>query len=79
METANCHPQRSAGLNEWHCAVPKIRESFFDRLQERFPKNRADMKHQVMIEKYPLSRVAEAYEQMNSGKVRFCAMLTMVE
>jgi D-arabinose 1-dehydrogenase-like Zn-dependent alcohol dehydrogenase len=30
-----------------------------------------------MIEKYPLSRVAEAYEQMMSGKVRFRAVLTM--
>jgi D-arabinose 1-dehydrogenase-like Zn-dependent alcohol dehydrogenase len=30
-----------------------------------------------MIEKYPLSRVAEAYEQMHSGKVRFRVMLTM--
>jgi D-arabinose 1-dehydrogenase-like Zn-dependent alcohol dehydrogenase len=29
-----------------------------------------------MIEKYPLSRVAEAYEQMMSGKVRFRAVLT---
>jgi len=32
-----------------------------------------------MIEKYPLSRVAEAYEQMNSGKARFRAVLTMDE
>ena len=30
-----------------------------------------------MIEKYPLSRVAEAYEQMHSGKARFRAVLTM--
>jgi len=30
-----------------------------------------------MIEKYPLSRVAEAYEQMHSGKVRFLVVLTM--
>jgi len=30
-----------------------------------------------MIEKYPLSRVAEAYEQMNSGKARFRVVLTM--
>jgi len=30
-----------------------------------------------MIEKYPLSRVAEAYERMHSGKVRFRAVLTM--
>src|SRR6059036_3979813 len=30
-----------------------------------------------MIEKYPLSRVAEAYEQMHSGKVRFRAVLTI--
>jgi D-arabinose 1-dehydrogenase-like Zn-dependent alcohol dehydrogenase len=30
-----------------------------------------------MIEKFPLSRVAEAYEQMRSGKVRFRAVLTM--
>src|SRR2546423_1977321 len=32
-----------------------------------------------MIEKYPLSRVAEAYEQMHSGKVRFRVVLTMNE
>ena len=32
-----------------------------------------------MIEKYPLSRVADAYEQMLSGKVRFRAVLTMGE
>src|SRR6266550_1166056 len=32
-----------------------------------------------MIEKYPLSRVAEAYERMHSGKVRFRAVLTMSE
>ena len=30
-----------------------------------------------MIEKYPLDRVAEAYEQMHSGKVRFRVVLTM--
>jgi D-arabinose 1-dehydrogenase-like Zn-dependent alcohol dehydrogenase len=30
-----------------------------------------------MIEKYPLSSVAEAYEQMHSGKARFRAVLTM--
>jgi D-arabinose 1-dehydrogenase-like Zn-dependent alcohol dehydrogenase len=30
-----------------------------------------------MIEKYPLNRVAEAYEQMHSGKVRFRVVLTM--
>ena len=30
-----------------------------------------------MIEKYPLSQVAEAYEQMESGKVRFRVVLTM--
>jgi len=30
-----------------------------------------------MIEKFPLSRVAEAYEQMVTGKVRFRAVLTM--
>jgi D-arabinose 1-dehydrogenase-like Zn-dependent alcohol dehydrogenase len=30
-----------------------------------------------MIETYPLSRVAEAYEQMHSGKARFRAVLTM--
>ncbi len=30
-----------------------------------------------MIEKYPLSRVAEAYEQMHSGKVRFRVVLTI--
>ena len=29
-----------------------------------------------MIEKYPLDRVAEAYEQMRSGKVRFRVVLT---
>ena len=29
-----------------------------------------------MIEKYPLARVAEAYEQMHSGKPRFCVVLT---
>ena len=29
-----------------------------------------------MIEKYPLSRVREAYEQMHSGKVRFRVVLT---
>ena len=32
-----------------------------------------------MIEKYPLSRVAEAYEQMHSGKVRFRVVLIMGE
>jgi propanol-preferring alcohol dehydrogenase len=30
-----------------------------------------------MIEKYPLSRVAEAYEQIHSGKVRFRVVLSM--
>jgi D-arabinose 1-dehydrogenase-like Zn-dependent alcohol dehydrogenase len=30
-----------------------------------------------MIEKYPLDRVAEAYEQMHGGKVRFRVVLTM--
>ena len=30
-----------------------------------------------IIEKYPLTRVAEAYEQMHSGKVRFRVVLTM--
>jgi D-arabinose 1-dehydrogenase-like Zn-dependent alcohol dehydrogenase len=30
-----------------------------------------------MIEKYPLSRVAEAYDRMHSGKVRFRAVLMM--
>ena len=30
-----------------------------------------------MIEKYPLERVAEGYEQMSSGKVRFRVVLTM--
>ena len=30
-----------------------------------------------MIEKFPLSRVAEAYEQMDGGKARFRAVLTM--
>jgi D-arabinose 1-dehydrogenase-like Zn-dependent alcohol dehydrogenase len=29
-----------------------------------------------MIEKYPLDRVAEAYEQMHSGRVRFRVVLT---
>ena len=29
-----------------------------------------------MIEKYPIDRVAEAFEQMHSGKVRFHAVLT---
>jgi alcohol dehydrogenase/propanol-preferring alcohol dehydrogenase len=32
-----------------------------------------------MIEKYPLSKVAAAYEQMHSGKVRFRVVLTMDE
>lgn len=32
-----------------------------------------------MIEKFPLSRVAEAYERMHSGKVRFRVVLTMTE
>jgi D-arabinose 1-dehydrogenase-like Zn-dependent alcohol dehydrogenase len=30
-----------------------------------------------MIEKYPLSRVAEGYEQMHGGKVHFRVVLTM--
>ena len=30
-----------------------------------------------MIEKYPLDRVSEAYDQMSSGKVRFRVVLTM--
>jgi len=30
-----------------------------------------------MIEKYPLSKVSQAYEQMHSGKVRFRVVLTM--
>jgi D-arabinose 1-dehydrogenase-like Zn-dependent alcohol dehydrogenase len=30
-----------------------------------------------MIEKYPLEKAAEAYEQMISGKVRFLVVLTM--
>ena len=30
-----------------------------------------------MVEKFPLSRVADAYEHMNSGKVRFRSVLTM--
>jgi D-arabinose 1-dehydrogenase-like Zn-dependent alcohol dehydrogenase len=30
-----------------------------------------------MIEKYSLSRVAEAYEQMHSGKARLRVVLTM--
>jgi D-arabinose 1-dehydrogenase-like Zn-dependent alcohol dehydrogenase len=32
-----------------------------------------------MIEKYPLNKVADAYEQMHSGKVRFRVVLTMEE
>src|SRR5437588_1289703 len=32
-----------------------------------------------MIEKFPLNRAAEAYEQMHSGKVRFRVALTMQE
>src|SRR5438309_6563533 len=32
-----------------------------------------------MIEKFPLNRAAEAYEQMHSGKVRFRVVLTMQE
>jgi propanol-preferring alcohol dehydrogenase len=31
-----------------------------------------------MIEKFPLTRAGEAYERMNTGKVRFRAVLTMV-
>ena len=31
-----------------------------------------------MIEKYPLEKVAEAYDQMISGRVRFRVVLTMV-
>jgi D-arabinose 1-dehydrogenase-like Zn-dependent alcohol dehydrogenase len=30
-----------------------------------------------MIEEYPLSRAAEAYERMMSGKARFRVVLTM--
>ena len=30
-----------------------------------------------MIEKYPLDRVSEAYEQMHSGRVRFRVVLSM--
>jgi D-arabinose 1-dehydrogenase-like Zn-dependent alcohol dehydrogenase len=30
-----------------------------------------------MIEKYPLGRVAEAYQQMHGGKVRFRVVLMM--
>jgi D-arabinose 1-dehydrogenase-like Zn-dependent alcohol dehydrogenase len=30
-----------------------------------------------VIEKFPLSRVSEAYEHMHSGKVRFRVVLTM--
>jgi D-arabinose 1-dehydrogenase-like Zn-dependent alcohol dehydrogenase len=30
-----------------------------------------------MIEKYPLSQVSQAYEQMHSGKARFRVVLTM--
>jgi D-arabinose 1-dehydrogenase-like Zn-dependent alcohol dehydrogenase len=30
-----------------------------------------------MIEKYPLDRVAEAYEQMHSGRMRFRVVLTL--
>jgi D-arabinose 1-dehydrogenase-like Zn-dependent alcohol dehydrogenase len=32
---------------------------------------------QPMIETFPLSRVAEAYERMITGKVRFRAVLTL--
>ena len=32
-----------------------------------------------MIEKYPLRRVADAYEQMHSGRARFRVVLTMVD
>jgi propanol-preferring alcohol dehydrogenase len=32
-----------------------------------------------MIEKFPLNRVGEAYEQMHTGKVRFRVVLTMSE
>ena len=32
-----------------------------------------------MIEKYPLERVSEAYEQMHSGKARFRVVLTMAD
>ena len=32
-----------------------------------------------MIEKYPLARVADAYEQMHSGRVRFRVVLTISE
>jgi len=32
-----------------------------------------------MIEKYPLTRVTEAYEQMHSGRVRFRVVLTMTD
>ena len=31
----------------------------------------------VMIEKYPLSEVSAAYQQMHSGKARFRVVLTM--
>ncbi len=30
-----------------------------------------------MIEKYPLDQVREGYDQMQSGRVRFCFVLTM--
>jgi D-arabinose 1-dehydrogenase-like Zn-dependent alcohol dehydrogenase len=30
-----------------------------------------------MIEKYPLEKVAEAYDQMSSGRARFRVVLTM--
>jgi D-arabinose 1-dehydrogenase-like Zn-dependent alcohol dehydrogenase len=30
-----------------------------------------------MVEKYPLDRAQEAYQQMMNGKVRFRAVLTM--
>jgi D-arabinose 1-dehydrogenase-like Zn-dependent alcohol dehydrogenase len=30
-----------------------------------------------MIEQYPLARVAEAYKQMHSGRVRFRIVLTV--
>jgi D-arabinose 1-dehydrogenase-like Zn-dependent alcohol dehydrogenase len=32
-----------------------------------------------MIEKYPLARVAEAYEQMHRGRARFRVVLTFGE
>ena len=37
--------------------------------------NNAGLQHVAPIERYPLERVAEAYEQMHSGKARFRVVL----